>query len=165
MNADTERNMTDATLGTDGAPAHPNPQGRDARGRFRKGNGLAVTHALHAIELPPELRHLRDEITTYEAACLVDEGDIAANVPVRRRSLLTYRARLHRRFLQIDDAIELRGLIDRRGRLRVVWLTKLESLIGAAVRVDTLLGLQRRPKHVDVATELQQLRREQEMQS
>ncbi len=112
-----------------------------------KGNRLAVANALRAVRLPPELAHLRDEIATYEAACLVDEGD-AADIPTRRRSLLHIRARVQRRIVQLDDSLELRGLIDRRGRLRVAWLQRFEGLIATAVRLDTVLGLERKAKTV-----------------
>lgn len=127
------------------SPDAPNPQGRDGRGRFLPGNLAAVSHALRAIDLPPELRHLREEIAAYEAACLVDEGD---DVTTRRLSLVTYRARVHRRVIQLDDALELRGLLDRRGRLRTNWLQQLATLINTAKALDTLLGLDRKPKQV-----------------
>lgn len=141
--------------GNESQPARPNVVESGAVGRTGKGNGLAVTHGLYALELPPELQHLRAEIADYEAACLVDEGD-SDDVPTRRRSLIEYRARLHRRVLQLDDALELHGLRDRRGRLRVGWLSKLESLIAAAVRIDNLLGLERRPKPIDPVAAVRQ---------
>lgn len=133
--------------------ASPNRPGRNAAGQFQKGHALTVTHALSALTLPPELAHLREEIAAYEAASLVDDGN-ADDLPIRRRSLHTYRARVHRRILQLDDAIEIRGLVDRRGRLRVAWLSKLETLIASAVRLDTLLGLERRQKPVQSFAEL-----------
>src|SRR5262245_14540453 len=98
----------------------PNTPGRDARGRYQPGHPLTVANGLRAVNLPRELAHLRAEVAEFEAACLVDEGD--DEVPVRRRALLMYRARLHRRILQLDDALELRGLLDRRGKLRDRWL-------------------------------------------
>jgi hypothetical protein len=131
-----------------GQPDAPNPQERDSRGRFLSGNLAAVSHALRAVTLPAELQHLREEVAAYEAGCLADEGGDAADVPIRRRSQLTYRARLHRRIIQLDDAIELRGLLDRRGKLRVTWLQQLSSLITTAKAIDTLLGLERRTKPV-----------------
>lgn len=120
---------------------------RDDLGRAQPGNRLAVSHALNTVELPLELQHLRAEVAAFERACLVDEGD-EGDVPARRRALLAYRARVHRRVLQLDESIELRGLEDRKGRLRVSWLSKLESLINTAVRLDNLLGLERKARRV-----------------
>lgn len=135
-----------------GAPltttAHPLvEEARDAAGRVMVGNRLAVTHALSAVDLPPGLQHLRDEIAEYEAACLIDEGS-PDDVPARRRSLLQSRARVERRIRQLDDALELRGLTDKNDRLRVSWLQQLATLIGTAIRLDSLLGLERRAKRV-----------------
>jgi hypothetical protein len=127
--------------------AHPHVEERDALGRFQPGNLLAVTHALDAMELPEPLQHLRAEIAAYEAAELVDEGD-PNDVPVRRRSLLHSRARVERRIRQLDDSLELLGLTDKNGRLRVAWLEQLQGLIATAIRLDSLLGLKRQPRLV-----------------
>jgi hypothetical protein len=136
----------------------PNRQGsRDRHGRFAKGNHIgprfepsnvaAVSHGLHARDLPPELAGLRDEVAAFLTGALVDEGD-ADDVPARRRALLEYRARLHRRILQLDSALEVRGLVDRRGKLRVAWLQQLAGLIERARGLDVTLGLARRQKRV-----------------
>src|SRR5262249_465666 len=120
---DSDRVVDVATELADGGASHdsssvaPSALGRDGRRRFQKGHHLTTGHALHMVELPTGLKHLHDEIALFEAACLVDEGDVE-DIPVRRRALLNYRARIHRRVLQLDDAIELRGLHDRRGKLR-----------------------------------------------
>jgi hypothetical protein len=82
----------------------------------------------------------------------VDEGD-TSEVPTRRRALLNYRARLHRRILQLDTAIELRGLFDKRGKVRLAWLQRLEGLIAAAKGLDSLLGLERRQKRIPTLDE------------
>ena len=50
--------------------------------------------------------------------------------------------------LQLDAAIELRGLFDKRGKLRVAWLGQLQALINAAKAIDSLLGVERRQKPV-----------------
>jgi hypothetical protein len=147
-----------------GPPAGSFPPGRDARGRFVSGNTLgeasrfppgnfaALAHSLRAVNLPPELAHLAADVEDFVAGCLVDEGD-AADVPTRRRALLTYRARVHRRILQVDSMLELRGLVDKRGKLRVAWLQQLAALIGVAKATDSLLGLQRRAKRVPTLAE------------
>ena len=43
------------------------------------------------------------------AGCESDEGGSLADLPTRRRAQLEYRARLHRRILLLDSALELRG--------------------------------------------------------
>ena len=50
--------------------------------------------------------------------------------------------------MQLDAAIEVRGLFDRRGKLRVAWLQQLQSLINTAKGIDSLLSLDRREKAV-----------------
>lgn len=128
-------------------PASPIPPGRDTAGRFMAGNQVAVVHGLRGSQLPAALAHLHDEVAAFEADCLADEGDVA-DIPARRRALLHDRARIERRIRQIDDTLELRGLIDRRGRLRTAWLQRLEGLVATAIRLDTLLGLQRGQRRV-----------------
>ena len=55
-----------------------------------------------------------------------------------------------RRVLQIDAAIELRGLFDKRGKMRLAWLAQLQSLINTARSLDRAhLGLERRQKPVN----------------
>jgi hypothetical protein len=121
-------------------------------GSVLAGNRLAVTNAMRAAHLPPDLQHLRAEVAEFLAGCLVDEGD--SDLPVRRRAALQNRARLQRRICQIDDALELRGLVDRRGRLRTAWLAQLAALIGTAKALDAMLGLERRAKRVPSLSEV-----------
>jgi hypothetical protein len=59
---------------------------------------------------------------------VIDEAD-PQDVPTRRKALIDYRARLHRRILQLDSALEQRGLLDRRQKLRTQWLQQLGTLI------------------------------------
>ena len=134
-------------------PSAPNASGRDARGRFLPGNLAAVTHALRTDRLPPEFAQLAQELEDFMAASITDDGG-ASEVPARRRSLHEYRGRIHRRILQLDAAIELRGLFDKRGKLRVAWLQQLQSLINAAKGIDSLLGLERRQRPVTSLADL-----------
>jgi hypothetical protein len=129
------------------APAVPNASGRGADGRFLPGNLAAVKHALRTDRLPPEFAQLAVEVDDYMSASITDDGG-ASEVPARRRSLHEYRARIHRRVLQLDAAIEMRGLFDKRGKLRVAWLQQLQSLINTAKGIDSLLGLERRQKTI-----------------
>ncbi len=128
-------------------PDAPTGPDRNDRGQFLPGTLAAVKNGLRAAVLPPEFAHLRADVDAFVDGCLVDEGD-ESDVSTRKRALLEYRARLHRRIVQLDAAIEVRGLLDRRGKLRVAWLQQLQSLITAAKGIDSLLGLQRRPKMV-----------------
>lgn len=123
------------------------PPTRDRHGRFTRGNGAAISHGAYSRSLPPEFAHLRDEITTFLQQAIADDGG-ESEISARRKTLLEYRARVHRRISQIDDALELHGLVDRRGKLRVTWLSQLASLIATAKSLDGLLGLQRRDRQV-----------------
>lgn len=121
--------------------------------------GEATTHGLDAQAWPAELSALRDEVNAFLTASVADDGG-ESEVPTRRRSLHEYRARIHRRIVQLDAAIELRGQFDKKGKLRVAWVTKLESLISTARAIDNLLGLERRAKDVgDVAQAFAQMER------
>jgi hypothetical protein len=101
--------------------------------------------------LPEQLRYLQAQVDAFVAGCVVDEGGDPAQIPTRRRALLDYRARIHRRVLQIDRALEMNGIYERGGRkrrLRDTWLRRFESLISTAVRIDQVLGLERKAKDV-----------------
>jgi hypothetical protein len=37
-------------------------------------------------------------------------------------------------------------MTDKSGKLRVAWLQRLEGLVASAIRIDTLLGLERRAR-------------------
>ena len=122
------------------------PGGRDTPqrgpdGRFLPGNTLALTHGLRRQDDRDGLGgHLRSEVDAFVAGALRDENP--ATLSTRRRSLLEYRARIHRRVLQLDAALEDHGLLDRRHRLRATWLQRLESLISTAKGLDQTLGLE-----------------------
>ncbi len=110
------------------AEAVPNAFGRDAQGRYvvghhlsrptelKRGNFASATTLQRTDRWPPELEALRAEVGQFVEASLVDEGD-ASDAPARRRALLDDRARLHRRIVQLDALLELRGLVDRRNKL------------------------------------------------
>jgi len=127
-----------------GAGPHATDPARCAKGHALVRNGLAITTAFDAQALPPSLALLDHDVEQFVSGCLVDEAD--DDLPTRRRALLGYRARVHRRILMLDSALELRGLVDRRGRLRAQWLQRLEGLIGVARALDAQLGLERRAK-------------------
>ena len=145
-------------------PAGSIPSGRDARGKFLPGNRIgeicrfppgnfaALQHSLRAANLPPELAHLAADVEEFVAGCLTDEGN-ASDVSRRRASLIQYRARIHRRILQLDSMLELKGLVDKRGKLRVTWLQQLGNLVNTAKAIDSLLGLARKAKRIPTAAE------------
>jgi hypothetical protein len=108
------------------------------------GNQIAATHGLFSER---DLARLQAEVEAFLANSLTDDGG-ESEVPTRRRTLHEYRARVHRRIRQLDAALEVRGLFDRRGKLRVAWLQRLEALINTAKGIDSLLGLERRQRHV-----------------
>jgi hypothetical protein len=130
------------------SPPVPNAPARDPEtGRFLPGNFAASQHALRSDRLPPEFAHLAAELAEFADASIADDGG-ADVITARRHSLHAYRARVHRRIAQLDGAIELRGLFDKRGKLRVAWLNQLQGLIRTAQGIDSLLGLERRQKPV-----------------
>lgn len=119
---------------------------RDSRtGRFVKGNGAAVKTALRAgrAHLPEVFSVLESQVREFLEASVADDGG-RADMPARRLSQHQYRAVLHRQILRLNAALEVHGLFDRRGRLRLAWLGKLESLMREARAIDSLLGLARR---------------------
>ena len=137
----------------DGQTTHP--RGRDGKGRFVPGHFHSTTHALHTDRVPPEFAHLQAEVDAFLAGSLADEGE--PDVPTRRRSQVGYRAIVHRKILQLADALDRRGIFDHRGRLRVQWLTQLNALLSQARQQDQLLGLERRQRQIpNLATYLQQ---------
>lgn len=133
--------------------AVPGEPMRDRHGRFLNGNRAAVSHAIHAADLPAEFQHLQREVDAFLAGAVADDGG-DTEITTRRRSLLEYRGRLHRRIIQLDSALELRGLVDRRNKLRVTWLAQLSTLIASAVRLDSLLGLDRRTRQLPSLAQL-----------
>ena len=135
------------------SPPVPSAPARDPQsGRFLPGNFAASQHALRSDRLPPEFEHLAAELAEFADASIADDGGADA-ITVRRRSLHAYRARVHRRIAQLDGAIEIRGLFDRRGKLRVAWLQQLQGLIRTAQGIDSLLGLERRARKVPTIEE------------
>ena len=139
-------------------PSEPPQRGPD--GRFLPGNTAALTHGLRRqTDAPDAGGDLKSEIDAFIVATLGDTP--GAPVSVRRRILLQYRARLHRRILQLDDALERHGLLDSRRRLRARWLQRLESLINTAKGLDQVLGLDTRTAEpADLALALQRRPRE-----
>jgi len=124
-----------------------------ARTAFKPANWEGLQHSMNTERWPPGLEVLRDEVASFMRGCLIDEGD-AADVPTRRLSLLSHRARIERRIVQIDARLEQAGLTDKRGKLRTAWIAALQSLINTAKALDQLLGLERRQKRVPSLAEV-----------
>ena len=129
----------------------PNGRGtdRDEKGLFRAGNGAALKTGLRAdrAQLPEVFRALETEVTAFLEGSLADDGGLE-EIPTRRLSQHQYRAALHRQILHLNATLETHGLFDRRHKLRVLWLSKLESLIRETRALDQSLGLARRSKPV-----------------
>lgn len=135
----------------DGAPDGPGTgptAGRDSRGRFAPGHRLTTIHGGYSARYPPGFEHLERDVADFVAGSLVDEGDFD-DLTTRHKALLSYRARLHRRILQLDAALEARGILDRRQKLRTTWLSTLSALIERCRQIDLVLGLERRQKPVE----------------
>ena len=126
-----------------GHPSPGSPLGK--RSQFQSGHWAALKHAQRSDRWPPELEVLKEEVEDFLAQTLPDEGD---DLTVRRRSLLEYRARLHRRVIQLDSMLELKGLLDPRGHLRTHWINQLVGLVERCRSLDVTLGLARRSKRV-----------------
>lgn len=134
----------DGTACRCGAKPHPERAGFCARSHPLPGHGalLSRTHGLS------EWREAAvAERAAFLSASIADDGG-EAETPTRRRSLHAYRARLHVHIEQLSDAIERMGMFDKRGRLRALWLQRLEGLIAKAQDIDKTLGLARRAKKV-----------------
>ena len=130
--------------------AAPNPPERDAKGRFLPGNTTSVKTGFHAQKQVPEVfRQQEIEVRDFLEQSLADDGG-RDEIPTRRLSQHQYRAALHRQILRLNAALETHGLFDRRGKLRVAWLSKLESLMREARAFDQSLGLRRRPRDVSL---------------
>jgi hypothetical protein len=103
-------------------------------------------------DLHPVTAAITAEVERFEAAQLVDEGEDEAEITARRRKLIVYRSRIiDKNILKLAMALEERGLVDKRGKLRTTWLAHLESLVNTAVRIDNLLGLERRARRLEEA--------------
>ncbi len=117
-------------------PALPTAPRRKAnRTSFKKGHTLgAMTHGLYS-DRHPEAGAIVEAALKFEADQLIDEGEAEADIHSRRRRLITYRSRiLDKNILKLAVALEERGIVDKRGKLRVAWISKLESLISVATQ-------------------------------
>ena len=108
---------------------------RGPDGRFLLGNRVARTHGLTGADDPVAWPPPED----FLADAVVNDG--GERIAIRRKSLLEYRARVHRRIIQLDEAIEARGAFDRQGRVRESWLQLFPSLIDRAQKLDQFLGV------------------------
>jgi hypothetical protein len=124
------------------------------RGWFKPGQpGPRLTHGLYT-DAHPAAASIVAEVERFMGAQLADEGGPAADLTARRGALVAYRGRIvHKNILKLSQAIEDRGLFDQRGKLRVAWLQQLGALLDKAVRLDALLGLQRRTRRVQTPIE------------
>lgn len=140
-----------------GEPADASANKCRACGVFLPANTSSVKHgeySARALAIPKidPLERLRDEIASFLAQSITDAGG-ESEITRRAQSQHEYRARLHRRIVQLDNAIEVHGPFDKRGQLRP-WLQTLAQLIDKARSLDALLGLGRRQRSaIDVGPE------------
>lgn len=113
-------------------------------GRFTPGNQLSKTHGLYSVRIADVVRAERE---AFLAADLEDAGG-TEHLTIRKRAQHAYRARLHVQIESLAESLERFGLFDRRGRLRVQWITKLETMIGTAAKLDAQLGLTRQERSI-----------------
>lgn len=142
MPANAPLTESTATVAPDSDSNPPRTDRDPASGRFLRGNRTALRHGLYGVNVEAVMI---EERQAFEAASIADDGD---DLPERRRSLHRYRASLHVQIEALAASLEKHGQFDRRGKLRAGWLSKYESLIAAAVRIDAVLGLDRKPKDV-----------------
>jgi hypothetical protein len=123
---------------------------RTNKGWFKPGQpGAAYKHGLYSdAHLPPGLEWLPAAVEHFRAGQLVDEGQAEADVPARRRAALDNRTTVFKLTAKLTHALDERGMFDKRGKLRVAWLQVLMGLMDRAMRLDALLGLERRQKPV-----------------
>lgn len=124
-----------------------------------RGNGLSRTTGFRVTNLTPELRAIEAAGQVLASQSIVDAGG-REELIAREVADHEYRGLLHVNILKLARALDAHGHFDRRGRLRVGWITKLESLISTAVGIDKLLGLQRRQKRAPSLAEYLESRAE-----
>ena len=132
-------------------PPNGGTPNQDAAGRFQYNNTAAVKTGRHAkkAQLPDVFEALEADVQVLLDGSLADDGGVD-EIPTRRLSQHQYRAALHRQILRLNAALDAHTMFDRRGKLRVLWLGKLESLIREARLLDQSLGLGRRAKNISL---------------
>jgi hypothetical protein len=113
--------------------------------RFKPGNAFGRRHGLYGRVSEALVAERQD----FLRRSLADDG---SDVPVRRAARHDYRARVHVAIVALSDSIELHGLFDKRGKLRIHWLLRLEGLISTAQRLDAGLGDDRQARNVTPST-------------
>ncbi len=142
-----------------GTPTVGPDRGRGEDGRFAKGNNAAAKTGLKLkrARLPETFDALEAEVQALLDGSLADDGGID-HIPTRRLSQHRYRAVLHRQIIRLNAALDAHGMFDKKGKLRVLWLSKLESLIREARLLDQSLGLDRRQKNISLDAYLARLK-------
>jgi len=131
---------------------HSTPAAAVAMGRgsqLQPGNLVAFEHGLRSQtgNLPPEQAELLEHLRNFYAESISDAGGVS-ETGVRERSTHHNRAIIQRSIHLLAAALETKGLFDKRGKLRIAWLQRLEGLVNTARQLDQLLGLERRQKRL-----------------
>jgi hypothetical protein len=137
---------------------HENPAGTDlcegvtAAGRrcrkTLKGNRIAVRAGIYAT---PSIDDELGARALFEQSVLDSGG--REELTARELTQHEYRAIVHTNIRKLASALERHGHFDRRGRLRVSWISKLESLTSVALSIDKTLGFTRRARRVPTLQE------------
>jgi hypothetical protein len=132
----------DAPIRTETASDGETVKPRNA-GWFTPENQRARKHGLYSRRLDPDVLALIESAESFTARSLADAGGAEA-MSARERSQHGYRGIVHQDIQELHYALRKFGLFDGRGRPRLSWLTKLESLMATARAIDSALGLERR---------------------
>jgi hypothetical protein len=125
--------------------ARGNTIGRSLGRTFEPGNVAGRRHGLYGGDNP-------EPDPTVLAQYVADDGGLE-HVAARRLDTLRNRALVQRRIEQLQLALADNGLFDRRGKLRVGWLTMFDRFVNTAKALDGMLGLERRAKPVETFEE------------
>jgi hypothetical protein len=118
-----------------------------------KGNSLSRRHGLEAMNAGPEQQAIDAAGCALVEQSVTDAGG-REELSARELSDHQYRGLLHVRILKLAHALQAHGEFDRRGRLRKGWIELLDRLITSAVAIDKTLGLPRKAKPVQSATDI-----------
>src|SRR5262249_51938830 len=116
---------------------------------FLRLNSVSTTTSLRSsiAKLPAAFAEAEAEGAAFLEQDLLDAGGID-DMPIRIRAQHAYRSELHVDIRKLSIALRMYGLFDRKGRARLEWLQRLESLINTARQLDATLGLERRARRI-----------------
>jgi hypothetical protein len=129
-----------------GAGAHPDREGFCVKGHPLPGHGNKLSTTLHGLRKADQ--SLTDEGVALFEQSVTDAGG-RDELTVRAVAQHRNRATVQSQIQKLSAALDTHGLFDRRGKLRVSWITKLVSLCNVALAIDRTLGLDRKARVVN----------------